>query len=324
MAGLFQGYLSQLRKIDRSCALSSAIRESQTITLVEGLSEQIREAFKSKSQGFEDSAYASICKALEMASVCDRLISVPVTSHELGPLFRVQKLNCHETPSKLRLFHAPWQYRDKVRSHRFGIASKPCLYLGGSLEVCQSESDLSSSDLAETAVVRLELHQQLTVLDMGYRPNAIAQIAGGRQLCNASPNPDLDRLVVDYARCWPLIAACTMKRSSANCSQPTEYVIPQLLLRWLQEKGKCDGVRYFSSRVCPTSQCLKASMNIVFTVPIQDTARDSDGYSKKLRRAFKMTEPRFWRQTRANAVADEVGEREALFEELMGRVPSQF
>jgi hypothetical protein len=172
--------------------------------------------------------------------------------------------------------------------------------------------------------VRLELHQQLTVLDMGYRPNAIARIAEGRQLCNAFPNPDLDRLVVDYAACWPLIAACTTKRSSANCSQPTEYVIPQLVLRWLQEEGKCDGVRYFSSRVCPTSQCLKSSMNIVFPVPIQATDRDSDGYSKKLRRAFKMTEPRLWRRNHANAVVDEVGEREALLNDLTGRVPSQF
>ena len=44
-----------------------------------------------------------------------------------------------ETLSKEKMFHVPFNMREKVSSARFSIPGFPCLYLGTSLEVCWNE-----------------------------------------------------------------------------------------------------------------------------------------------------------------------------------------
>jgi len=296
IADALDRYLSALSKVDPKCSLSRRIVDTETLEFVEDLSSAINTGVRESAALNSSLAYAAVCEALEIAAGCPALISRPVDGHALGPLYRMQQVATGTELNRARLFHAPDHLSHLVKSHRFGIAGKPCLYLGGSLEVCLLECGLTDADPSTVAIAQFMLKDKLNILDFGYRPSAIAMPAGGRQL-TSKPHPDLDELIVEYARCWPLIAACTVRRSS-SVADAIEYRFPQLVLRWLLDARKCHGVRYFSSRVSPDSSDLKRSMNVVFPA----TDFDADGYSTTLRSAFELTEPQLWRPGNQNGL----------------------
>src|SRR5664279_3564677 len=93
----------------------------------------------------------------------------------------------------------------------------PCLYLGGSLELCTAELHVPGNQLRRTAIAEFAVRDgaQIRVLDFGFRPSTVAELALGRDVENAKatqrPNPGLEEFIVNYAACWPLIAACSIR-----------------------------------------------------------------------------------------------------------------
>lgn len=306
---LFDGYQSALRQVTPQSSLAQRIAASETQDFVRDLCSKLLCAVTHSESGHEDEAFVAVSQALCQAKGCPSLISVPVSAKEIGCYYRVQRVK-PECLSKGRLFHAPWHMRHLVGSHRFGIAEYPCLYLGGCLELCQKESDISDADLETMGIARFELQSKLTILDFGYRPNAMPRII---ELGNGNLAAKVEDLIVEYVRCWPLIASCMVRRRAHAGASPIEYRIPQLVLRWLSTTNDCDGVRYFSTRVEPNLQQLKRSFNLVF--PAKEP-RDEDGYATKLRAAFAITDPCMWQR---NGVKDVVSAHEQN-EKQLGRL----
>jgi hypothetical protein len=93
-----------------------------------------------------------------------------------------------------------------------------------------------------------------------------------------------------YAYCWPLIAACSIKREQRIGSFVPEFIVPQLLLQWVAQEGRVDGIRYFSVRTPTHGHHLHAHSNCVF--PVKTVSRE--GHCAELRRVFALTEPLSW------------------------------
>jgi hypothetical protein len=125
--------------------------------------------------------------------------------------------------------------------------------------------------------------------DFGYPPEVIGRLAQGRLLQAHQPNIPLDNFIVNYAICWPIIAACSIRRMHDG-KFAEEYIIPQILLQWLMRETMCDGIRFFSTRMSPGGLDIRPTANYVFpALPPPDT-----GHSQKLRNIFEMTDPCMW------------------------------
>ena len=93
-----------------------------------------------------------------------------------------------------------------------------------------------------------------------------------------------------YAYCWPLIAACSIKREQRIGSFVPEFIIPQFLLQWVAQEGRVDGIRYFSVRTPTVGNHLLAHSNCVF--PVKTVS--SKGHCTELKKVFALTEPISW------------------------------
>jgi len=192
------------------------------------------------------------------------------------------------------MFHIPFELRDRVGTQRYSFPGLPCLYVGQSLYVCWEE--LGRPDLHALWVSKVVVapEHSIRVLDLGHRP---ATIAAGLEAALAGRSRGMPlRRATAYAVLWPLIAACSVKRSpSRNRSFVVEYVVPQLLLRWLVrtvregKKDRLDGIRYFSTHI-EEHEANLAGMNYVF--PAQK--RGKVGFCPQLREKFHLTHPTSW------------------------------
>jgi hypothetical protein len=93
-----------------------------------------------------------------------------------------------------------------------------------------------------------------------------------------------------YAYCWPLIAACSIRREQRVGSFIPEFIVPQLLLQWVAQEGRVDGIRYFSVRTPTEGNHLLAHSNCVFPVKMMSVR----GHCAELKKTFALTEPISW------------------------------
>jgi hypothetical protein len=220
----------------------------------------------------------------------------------------------HAVP-KERLFHAPFEVRHKVGQHRYGIPGFPCLYLGGSLELCIDELRIQPADLPHVAVAEFALRNKLKVLDFGYRPSALATVVAGSAMRERDANPPLEQFIINYAICWPLIAASSIKVLHDRAPFVYEYIVPQLILQWAMSNAECDGIRYFSTRFTPDPEAISGTANYVFPAS-QDFHGQQSGHSQKLKDNFELTEPIIWGPLIHSNLRMETREKQHLLNEL--------
>jgi hypothetical protein len=164
-----------------------------------------------------------------------------------------------------------------VENRRYSVAGLPCLYLGSSLWICWEE--LGRPELDTVLVSRFALAKQTTILDFQYTPkifwDVYAYLAketkahhpadGYSNVIFESFNKRLtEETVAAYLRCWPLIAACSIKVESRKGPFFPQYIVPQMLLQWVSQSRKVDGIRYFSTRVPSLDASPHAQSNCVF------------------------------------------------------------
>jgi hypothetical protein len=93
-----------------------------------------------------------------------------------------------------------------------------------------------------------------------------------------------------YASCWPLIAACSVRREQRVGSFAPEFVVPQLLLQWVAQENGFDGLRYFSVWTPTRGMHLFGHSNCVF--PVKKVS--FKGHCPELTKAFAFTAPISW------------------------------
>lgn len=280
-------YLDAVDQLQPACFLGGPIRGARQ-TIVD-LGVQIAAAAEEYLDGRPAAAYTRLEDAMRQVHAVNHLISRQVLPQNMPVVYRMTGLTLNAL-NKGRIFHIPFQLRHLVGRHRYGIPGFPCLYLGGSLRLCQEECETPYLELHKMGFAAFRFREPVQLLDFGYGPALIGRLAEGRLLQQKQPNPDLDALIVNYAICWPLIAACSVKRMQDG-KFAAEYTIPHLILQWVMEQGQCDGIRFFSTKVPPDPVAIWSTMNYVFPARLPAV----NGYSQRLRDLFEMTDPVMWR-----------------------------
>lgn len=258
--------------------------ESQVISAVAA---DITATIENRLNGRPSNAERSLYTAIERVLPHLGTLFTEEISEYLNNLYRVRKSD-EPLKSKSELFHIPLHKRHLVDTQRFSLPGVPCLYLGGSLYVCWEELQRPDVDRLYACHYRLLSGQSVNLLDLGFRPDHIARFVTHRDR-----RPDYEQQIVDraisYGVCWPLIAASSVRVQHRDAPFKPEYIIPQLLLQWVAERGDHDGIRYPSMHT-PTCGNTIAISNFVFPAK----SRERFGPCPRLRSLFEMTEPISW------------------------------
>lgn len=311
---LLERYLYQLQLIDDpdfpefNVALSALIVTSRT------LATSIVKAVRTSLDGRVHLAYQEISQELSKIDWtpfrCE--LSEPSNSFNLGdpfspylyairypPLYRIRSDRSEfKIPDRGDIFHVPFEKRRLVGNQRYSISGLPCLYLGSSLWICWEE--LGRPALDGLWVSRFRIVKPVSVLDFQFSPHQVWRMfealgVGAPKAIDRTSEAELKAhfnldFLKSYASCWPLIAACSIKRDQRIGTFVPEFIVPQLLLQWVAQEARVDGIRYFSVRTPTQGNHLLAHSNCVF--PVKTVS--FKGHCAELKKVFALTEPISW------------------------------
>jgi hypothetical protein len=293
---MMQDYIAAVVSLDPKCPVGSRILKERA--KINQLAGDIGNAVQAYLNGKSDEARKRIRAALDFVSRrLSGMLSLDVPPDQMQRLFRVSELKPGESLSRERLFHVPFHMLAIADSGRYSLPGCACLYFGGSLRVCMLECDADAAKLPSMAIAEFAPRKPVKFLDFGYRPSVIATLAHARLLSPSTANPDADDLLVNYAVCWPLVAASSILRETGNT--PPEYIVPQLILEWLMAGNQCKGIRYFSTRVPADNTEIWPCSNFAF--PVRNISNSTHGYDQELRDLFALTTPILWQSVTSGA-----------------------
>lgn len=198
-----------------------------------------------------------------------------IKTYEAGESFfrmRIQKGN--NLLSANEMFHIPFELRGRVATQRYSIPGFPCLYLGRTLYGCWEE--MNRPDIDEFQVVRLKNVKPIEYLDLT-RPDY------GDNL--------LSRDIYHYFMTWPLIACCSVKVKDYSHPFRSEYIIPQLLLQWVREEERIDGIRFSTTHIDIHKSGSKGDFsNLVLPVK----KNNEKGFCSRLASMFEISNTLSW------------------------------
>lgn len=207
---------------------------------------------------------------------------------QLSCLYRM-RVDSKNTFRREEMFHVPFEKRHILSTYRYSVQGTPCLYLSGSSYLCWEEFDRPNMD--DVHVVRLEANENVKIIDFGWRPAYYASMIE-HELKEGNTSHYGFKVAANYAICWPIIAACSLRVKEKDAKFKEEYIIPQHLTQWIIENNFCDGIRYFSTKLGDEYfGSLGLEINYVF--PAKTCA--SSGFCTKLKSLFKMTEVVSWK-----------------------------
>lgn len=188
--------------------------------------------------------------------------------------YRIRVQNGNFGLSSAEMFHIPFELRGKVSTQRFSIPGFPSLYLGQTLYVCWEE--LNRPEINSFQAARFKSTKAIKVLDL--TPPMIGDFVF---------TGDIYR----YFMTFPLIACCSVKVKNYSDSFKPEYIIPQLLLQWVRENDRIDGIQYKSTHIAPELFREKGGLsNLV--LPVKENNRK--GHCSQLTKMFLSTEAFSW------------------------------
>lgn len=136
------------------------------------------------------------------------------------------------TPSRGDIFHVPFEKRRLVGNQRYSITGLPCLYLGSSLWICWEE--LGRPPLDSLWVSRFRITKPVSVLDFLFSPHQAWRMSealrrGNPRAIDRSSEEILKtrfntEFLKSYASCWPLFAACSIRRDQRTGPFVPEYI----------------------------------------------------------------------------------------------------
>jgi hypothetical protein len=280
----FLAFLGDVRPRDH---ISQCVRA--TYGLAEVVIADLKTCVGQAIRGEKDEAYETLKRVIaNLGARFEHLFPPRDVTRELKYLYRMREID-KENVAKGELFHCPFQLRDNISAQRYSAAKIPCLYFGGSSYLCWDE--IRGKDKNKAYISRFEVAGgvKLNVVNLAYRPALIAAMLNAN-LEKANQEGDTADFVLAEVACWPLMAVCAVRRPDGD-QNALEYLVPQMLLRWVVEAKQYDGIRFFSTRINRYFDDPKTTANYVFPAK---TERAS-GYCNELASRFKMTEPLRWR-----------------------------
>lgn len=227
-------------------------------------------------KGESSKAYEILKKALNESNITGYLDKENELSSG-SSMFRIRKCTDNYPLTKEELFHIPFQHRSRVNTQRYSIPGLPSLYLANSIYVAWEE--LKRPGFNEIHATRLVNNHPLTLLDLtsdifARNGDLVDNVSHGWHL--------LYKVMV-----WPLIAACSIKVQNRNDPFKPEYIIPQLLLQWVN-KSAVFGIKYSSTHVDMNKSIHEGRFyNIV--IPVRTFDKEI-GQCGELKNAFRSTQ----------------------------------
>jgi hypothetical protein len=283
LSKIFDLYNKSVNRLDSNCHLSCRIRGQ--LNPITKLEEKICSSVENYLKGQPEKAYVQLKNGIVFVEKkLNNLKSLNVYSADISNMYRMRISEDGRPFAKPKdLFHIPFELRHKVSSQRYSIPGLPCLYLGSSIHVCWHE--LRQTDYDNLYVSKFKSKNKIKFMDFAYKPNLLAFIAS-----NTSNNPPAEDFIVNYAVCWPLIAACSIIRLYPDSPFAPEHIIPQIIMQWLMRDAiDCDGIRYFSTRWLPEKKYDSPENTSNYVFPVRTNAKT--GCCVVLKRKFELSKP---------------------------------
>jgi hypothetical protein len=263
-------------------------------TLVKSVAKHLLATLKASVGGRPGDAATRFSNALDLLETDIQTgISEDLTRGDFGPVYRFRVDPPSYAFARPDLFHIPFDKRHKVAAQRYSFPGVPCLYFGETTFVCWEEMKRPPFSNVWMSAFKLVQDQTLRLLNFAYRPRMAASHISDRGpgLENA---PKAQKWFASYLRTWPLLAACSFQARHPGSPFIIEYVLPQLLLRWILDNKDVDGIRYFSTHLTHEAIGLGATN---YVVPSRTAATSKPAASQQcpqLRSLFEMTLPQNW------------------------------
>ena len=213
------------------------------------------------------------------------------------------------------LFHIPLSKRAYTNNERFSIAGFPSLYLSTMLPLAWQEcgypqryyySEYQYENSYDPTFDKRLYDKELRLLSL-YSPDEICY-------WGASVKYNHFELWLEvatrYLKSYPLILACSFVNHSGKSPYKQEYIIPQMLMQWVQRNNSTvQGISYFTcidTSMWPSQWC---AYNIVIPAV---SPYDDKMYSKALRENFCWTVPQFFKVPIADKKYNE-NDREIIY-----------
>jgi RES domain-containing protein len=292
LEAIFADYCEKIRafKEPLACILESRIDRIKT------LCDALVDAYRLGTAQDLSKAYSRMEAGL--SGIHDELLAMSHrNSARVAPGQSWYRLAAWRATRHEQMFHMPFGRVQK--SYRFsvaGVPGVPAIYLANSVYLCWLECG-QPKDYDKCLVSRFEIDSSgFAFLDLPCSHRAYVdplddpKIPGfewdPRRVTNSPYLVDVQKELAEYLTVWPLLATVSI-RKLAEGPNPPEYVVPQLLMRWVAHQEKFLGVRYFTSKDDPSTNSNDWSINLA--LPAR-TTRDA-GYCEFLAKRTRFTPP---------------------------------
>jgi hypothetical protein len=186
--------------------------------------------------------------------------------------------------------------RRQLRTDSVLLDGQP-FYLGNNVYVCWLECQGPLLESCRVARFEIDRRGDEYFLDLPANhasyldPLTVAAGLEGRVPFDCDPRTimnspylfDIEGELVDYLSVWPLLMASTVQKLQPAPTDPPEYLIPQLLMRWVLKQKDMLGIRYFTSK-------FDRDLSINVVLPTRTTNK-SDGFCDFLVDRVRCTPP---------------------------------
>lgn len=279
----------------------------KNIKSIVNIFEYYENANPKQAQDELDKMMSRLDKALFISTIDDR-VTIKVDGKEFytrgvritpgSQFFRVRAVE-EKTPyieaNPDELFHIPLTKKAYTNNERFSLAGFPSLYLSSMLQLAWQEcgypqryyySEFQYENM--TMPLRKDTSNELKFLSL-YSPSEIYQWGVSIKYSHFM---EWLGLITNYLKQYPLVLACSFVNHNGKVTYKQEYIIPQMLMQWVQRnKSVIQGISYFTCvdiSMFPSKWC---AYNIV--IPAQPPFDDKT-YSDKLRDDFCWSRPKYY------------------------------
>lgn len=201
-----------------------------------------------------------------------------------------------ESFERKNMFHIPYTLRENASAGRFSIPNSPCLYLSFYRGFKPHNYEMVKAAWIECGMPSkfthciYELQKDLNVLHLGN--SGSYYLSRYDRAKDANEKADRLEAIVQYLLSFPLRAACHIsvedKSTETEVSCQEEYIFPQLLMQWLQNNSRFDGVGYQGASSNPSQRDLYIGN---LALPARNISAKNE-YDPYLKKCFKLSDPK--------------------------------
>lgn len=272
--------LQKLPSLDHQAEDIHYANPPDTLNRIYKLSSDFLSVINQYIAGNNDLAYATFSQTIPKSLAYLR--GIPYQQNVIPPgqfFYRVRPIKEGEKPfGREGLFHIPFDELYKVRNYRYSLQKEPALYLSTSVPLALLETKLEDT---KYAVARFEAKEAISIINVDYSYYLYHRFEEVMR--------EQTSVFLFLGMILPIVTACSIKvhPDHENNDFKEEYLIPQLLMRYVQERSDFQGIRFYSTRINTADPAHhKGQYNLV--LPTKRTTHE--GYDENLKKLFLMTD----------------------------------